>query len=261
MKYREYKPGHLLRDYVEAYVSFSWNDPDGKDAPVQRCLPHGIPGLIVHIAGDRSYFIDKGQRLTHPEAYFVGIMKEAANWGMPSGSASFGVQFKPEGLVRLFNEPLASCFNGYVDAEDFFNRKLTSVISRIQDASNDEQRIFLMENYLHNRLKDLHTARNYISESIRLIRSSVHEISMKELSRQVCVCERQLQRSFKNTIGLSPKYYQRINRFSKAFRMTGSSKADWSQLAYQLGYSDQAHFIRDFKEFTGDSPGRFFAQS
>lgn len=259
IQYNEYKPNPLLQDYVDAYFAFSYFDPEGKDAPVQRCMPHGMAGLIIHVGGARSYFIDGSQSFLHPEAYFVGIIKETAYWGMPSGSASFGVRFKPEGLVRLFSEPLSGTFNGYVDADVFFNRKLSSVIHQVQDAATDRERIFLVESYLHNRLKSIRSERNYLADSLHIIRASQHDLSMKQLSDMVCVGERQLQRSFKTLLGLSPKYYQRINRFSKAFQLTESGSGPWTSIAYQAGYADQAHFIRDFKEFAGDSPRRFFA--
>lgn len=258
--YKEYKPSPLLRDYVEAFVLIGWKSPEGADSPVQRCLPHGTPGLLIHIGQGRSFYMDNEREVIHPEAYFVGVVTEAAQWRMTSGTVKFGVRFTPEGIIRLFEEPLADCYNYFVDADSYFNKKLTSVISRIQDASTDEQRIFVMENYLYNRIRNLETQRNYLAESLRIIRSSAHDLSMKELSKQVFVCERQLQRMFKNSLGVSPKYYQRINRFNKALQFTEATGSDWSQVAYSFGYSDQAHYIRDFKEFTGETPVRFFAQ-
>ncbi|MDQ2863707.1 MAG: helix-turn-helix domain-containing protein, partial [Bacteroidota bacterium] len=72
----------------------------------------------------------------------------------------------------------------------------------------------------------------------------------------VYVSPLQLQRSFQEKMGLTPKAYQRLIRFRNVYRDMQSLKTvgGWAGLSYDLGYADQAHLIREFKEFTGFMP-------
>jgi AraC-like DNA-binding protein len=64
---------------------------------------------------------------------------------------------------------------------------------------------------------------------------------------------------FKNQVGATPKQYLRIMRFQKAIQEMGTnaSSFDWSGLALQSGFYDQAHFINDFRDFSGFTPGEY----
>jgi AraC-like DNA-binding protein len=74
------------------------------------------------------------------------------------------------------------------------------------------------------------------------------------------VGERQLQRMFKDNLGLSPKSYFRLMRFRHAVAsVRGRREIDWLDLTHTLGYSDQSHFIRDFKAFAGVTPSALCA--
>ena len=70
-----------------------------------------------------------------------------------------------------------------------------------------------------------------------------------------CLSLRQFERVCKQRIGMPPKLFARIIRFSKAYRLyENSAYKNWTSIAYECGYFDQMHFIRDFKEFTGVTP-------
>ena len=72
--------------------------------------------------------------------------------------------------------------------------------------------------------------------------------------------ERQIQRLFKEYMGINPKAYQRIMRFRSTWEnVMNSSQPDWAQMAYAMGYADQAHLIRDFKTLSGVTPRKAYS--
>ncbi|MBO6830035.1 helix-turn-helix domain-containing protein [Allomuricauda sp.] len=88
--------------------------------------------------------------------------------------------------------------------------------------------------------------------------SSGHSISIDALSESLCISNRGLQKLFKKHIGMSPSYYRKIIRFNKAVRLLSmNSESSLTQISYACGYFDQAHFIKDFREFGGLSPSEF----
>lgn len=69
---------------------------------------------------------------------------------------------------------------------------------------------------------------------------------------------RQLQRLFREYVGVSPKWViQRYRLLDAAERVAAGTTIDWADLSLDLGYADQAHFIRDFKKLVGRSPAEY----
>jgi len=66
-----------------------------------------------------------------------------------------------------------------------------------------------------------------------------------------------LENLFKKWVGLSPKLFARIIRFSYIFQLVQDNNQSWSSLAYEAAYYDQSHFIRNFKSFTGENPADY----
>jgi transcriptional regulator GlxA family with amidase domain len=91
----------------------------------------------------------------------------------------------------------------------------------------------------------------------RLIIEKRGAISISEVAEEAGISERSLERFFQGYIGLSPKFYSRIVRFSNIFKLVKADQFQWSQIAFLAGYYDQSHFINNFKEFTGEEPGSY----
>ncbi len=82
-------------------------------------------------------------------------------------------------------------------------------------------------------------------------------VAVAVMAQSIGLSERQLERLFKKYIGLSPKFYTRIIRFSTIFELIQQEDPGWAGLAYESGFYDQSHFIRNFKAFTGEDPSRY----
>jgi AraC-like DNA-binding protein len=86
--------------------------------------------------------------------------------------------------------------------------------------------------------------------------------SVSELATQCGMTPRTLERRFRSEVGLTPKMYQRVVRFRRAFRLLGETgQGAWAQVAVRSGYYDQAHMIRDFSQFAGAPPTSFFGSN
>lgn len=255
---KEYQPSISLQHIVDCYWTAEFHGAPGEISPLQRCYPLGMTELIVHLYGNPSGGILQNRWRIFPEAFMVGIMKAPVDWHMFGPSAMFGIRFKPEGVIQLFKSTLADLANAYVDATSFLGREHTPIIERLQEAPDNKARIFVIETFLHNQLAKFNPEKNYFTEAVKRIRNSNGSFTHEVLSDNFFVCERQLQRLFKTNFGMSPKSYARIMRFRSAYDQVKSCKeVEWSDLAYTLGYTDQAHFIHDFKEYSGSTPKSF----
>jgi AraC-like DNA-binding protein len=99
-----------------------------------------------------------------------------------------------------------------------------------------------------------------LDRSLTLIYSTRGQIRIDEIAAKLGLSNRQLVRKFNNSIGLSPKEFTRVIKFIGSLNyLKVNPKRNLAEAAYTCGYYDQAHFIRDFKEYAGLTPSQFLA--
>jgi len=227
---------------------------------VQRCLPFGTLELIIHLDDNRAHALFSNCWQELPQAFFAGLYQDAVQWKSVGTTRKFGIQLKPESLPQLFNVPIASVFNNFTDLETFFGKDINRLVDNVYGIPDIEEVIRAAEVFLLARLRHLNAERNYVYEAARLIRQSKGSLTIEALSEHLYISKRQLERSFKDNYGTTPKMYQRIIRFRSAYEsfQRTTSIPNWLDASYSFGYSDQAHFIREFKQFTNDAPTTVF---
>lgn len=255
ISYREIQPSPDLQPYVDCYWLQAFSETDGHTSPIQRCPPFGTVELIVHLDDNHceALFDEKWQKL--PQGFLAGLYRDTVLWRSPGNTRKFGIRLKPEALHVLFRVPASALYNDYTSIDNVA-RKATSFTEGLMGISTFEAAVAKAESYLKEQLLKNSQETNYFIEAANLMRCTKGSISIEEVSSRLAVSPRQLQRVFKDQIGASPKTFGRIIRFSNAYReMQKLNEAGgWVGLSYLLGYSDQAHFIREFKEFSGLIP-------
>jgi AraC-like DNA-binding protein len=112
---------------------------------------------------------------------------------------------------------------------------------------------------LSARIGDGPVADALVSESLRLLRGQVRTIRIRQLLKYLGLSERQFERRFRRAVGILPHQYLRIVRFQEALRLLRERQFEkMSDLASELNYADQSHFIKEIKEFSGYTPSVLF---
>jgi transcriptional regulator GlxA family with amidase domain len=100
-----------------------------------------------------------------------------------------------------------------------------------------------------------------MQRTVSMIMESIGNITVKELSTKLNISDRQIERKFKEQIGISPKMFSRLIRINYVFKLLRTNpELNWQDVIFLCGYYDQAHFIRDFKEISGESPNVFLSR-
>ena len=165
------------------------------------------------------------------------------------------VGFHPGGLFRLLGIPLSEMVDESYNAADVFGAELTAMNNRLQEDIDFDEIKKVIETFLLQKAKSLKKALPFDLAMLELLRVNGN-VSVEHIASLACLSLRQFERVSKERIGLPPKLFARLVRFSNAYRLhENNPEISWTSIAYECGYFDQMHLIRDFKEFAGVAPG------
>ena len=174
-----------------------------------------------------------------------------------SGSVGMlAVVFYPYALRAFFPNPISEFTNQSLPLDTIFPAEIKELQERIIEADGVYSRILLIEFFLLSRLSipnDFSLAR----EAVNIITGVNGQLTVSDVARQLDISKRQLERIFLKTVGISPKKFGRIARLNTSIKLFERATS-LTTLAYEAGYFDPSHLIRDFREFTGLSPKAFF---
>ena len=158
--------------------------------------------------------------------------------------------------------PAGELTNRCARTDDILNSEGFQIVEGLlKDCHTTDERIDVLDHHLLHHLakdvsKDFSTA-----AAVDRIEKKKGRVKNNGLAKSVGWSSRQLERHFKEQVGMSPKQLCRNVRFKYAFQHLASSRGHrFASMAIDCGYSDQSHLIRGFKHFTGTSPGTFFKQ-
>jgi AraC-like DNA-binding protein len=132
-------------------------------------------------------------------------------------------------------------------------------MGRLREAPDRATRTSLFASHLARRLSNGPPPNADVARAMKEIHRHGGRLTMRALSQRVAIPERRLERLFSEHAGVSPKQLSRIARVQRALSVLDDEggSLSWGQFAMELGFADQAHFIREFKVLTGVTPARY----
>ena len=256
----EYMPCQNLRPFVELYWEGNFNvDASGRTSI--KMIPNGCLELIIHL-NDLHCDLEKDNTWSQtPDYMILGLFTKPCEVRFKNFVKVFAVRFKPEGLYNVFGLPASMLKDRYEDMQLILGNGFRDFCHRLKEEKDIIAMIKCAENYLLNNLLDRKIGRNYINLAAEIIRKT-KGARIEDLADKLFISQRQLEREFKDKLGISPKQYLRLTRVNEVFRLLNDNQMlDLTSIAYQCGYFDQAHFINDFKKITGYNPSIFIKGS
>lgn len=164
------------------------------------------------------------------------------------------VDFLPGAIFRLLGIPMNELFDGGFDATDFFGADMQTVNNRLQHITDLEEGKNSVEAFLLSKATRL-KERLPFDSALGVLLKNNGLMSVEQTASLACLGVKQFERKCKERIGMGPKTYARILRFSKAYRLHEAfPHLSWTKITYEAGYYDQMHLVRDFKVFAGVNP-------
>ena len=238
MRYREFAPGADAGRFVACY----WMLEGATPGDVQRVVPDGRAELILNL--DQPFeSLQDGRWQAQPQTFFAGQLTGPLRLRAPSATRILGVRFRPGGAGQLLGVPMQETTDRVIPAADLGLRSL----GELTTVAALERALPAMERGSPDELAD---------EAARLLAAAP---DVGAVAVRLGVSSRQLERRFKRRVGMSPKHFARIRRFQRVFHAMEGCSLGWVGAAAACGYYDQAHLIRDFRDFAGEAPAQLLA--
>ena len=174
---------------------------------------------------------------------------------MRKGAGCIAICFHPGMAYRFFKIPFHLLSNTTTSLADLWHTKAGELEDVVANAGTNNKRIALLQQYLLQQLGKVDD-NPQIKYCLQQVQQSKGLISLAALTKSIGMSQRHLARQFQQFVGLSPREYLRVSRFIYSLEHLSNHAADsLTQVAYRSGYYDQAHFIRDYKQYTGFTPG------
>ncbi len=246
---------------LTAFVKRYWTlDGQKENTPLKNTIvPDGTVKLIFHYGDTYKHHSQTGKTTILPKCFLIGQLTKPYVIEPIGVTGSFVVQFKPNGFLTFTSIPIKKMENTAVPLDKLFGENGKKLGELILNANATSERIQIMETFLFKELADKKTIDNIVNSTVETIFHANGQFSVNEFSKSNNINRRQLARKFSLTIGLSPKQLAKTIRIQKTLKVLLNEEIkSLTDLAYKNEYYDQAHFIKEFREFTGLTPKEFF---
>lgn len=260
MKPEIFEPSAALQEFVMCY----WNlEGDKASTPAKNTIvPDGTMKLIFHYADTYRHHPKNGESMVLPRCFLIGQLTQPYVVEPLGQTGSFVVRFHPNGFLPFTTIPIRQMENTAVPVENLFGQEGVRIGEQILRAQNTAERIACIEEFLCNRLTQKKTIDLVVKTTVDTILDANGKGTVDEFSRKLKINRRQLTRKFSAATGLSPKQLSKTIRIQHALKaMLCEEVESLTELAYENDYFDQAHFIKEFKAFTGLTPKAFHGEA
>ncbi|HTQ65995.1 MAG TPA: helix-turn-helix domain-containing protein [Puia sp.] len=252
MKFNTYIPCDILKPFVKSFAVQETTEEN-----TYKVLPD--TGLVIGFQYKGK--LSRLQNETETPLSISGVSGLADHSRTFKNSPDIGtvlIFFKEAGATQFFRQPLHELFRESVSLDNFMLRsELIFLEEQLAEAMTDTQRIASVEHFLISRMTNTEPDKLVLA-ALALIHKSKGNIRIKELTEQLFISQSPLEKRFRQALGASPKKFASIVRLKNVIQQYDSVNS-LTELGYETGFYDQAHFIKEFKTFTGDTPEKYFS--
>jgi len=252
---------HELSAGVEAHVESIFHyrgfEPDHS---IERVVPTGHVFVILELDDIERHTYDNETlepNASYRKVWVSGLHRNYISISAHQNSEMFVIQFKAFGAHPYLHVPMHEISDKVVLGSEFANANLLRLREEVLAAASSTDKFNIAEKWLADHYQKAKETPAAVVDIVTLLQTEPAS-KLNEIIKSFSGTQKHLIAQFKKYIGITPKQYQRILRFNDVFaRMQGDQFLSWSDIAHLCGYSDQSHFIREFRHFSGFNPKTF----
>lgn len=249
----EILPSAILAPYIKNYTVVTIN----KDLDNEVFYPSGYVDFIVNISEGFAATIINGKRKDTPAIELLGHLTLPTRLNVAKGTSVLIARIYPYASALFFSDPLSEFTNYATDMYDVALNENRELYNRIMETNELASKINILESHFLQQLKKNETRLKKVSivQALSKQISLDHQkLDLPVLAQQSGLSERYIQKLYLSNIGISPAAFTSVIRYNKSLQLVLNTTQSLTEIAYDCGYYDQAHFIKEFRKFTGITP-------
>ncbi len=257
MEYREIIPGELLRPYVQCYYTFESETGVEMDDTV---FPGGHMEVIFNLGEGIWQFSVNDVFQTTPPVELWGKLTQPLAVRSAGKNKMLGIRFHAHSAAYFLDGEVGRFNDQVTDLRDLLGEPVKTLHARLKGTPQLHKRIALIEKFLLGRLAKKEKRLGHIAmvgQIVKDLQQTDGPDHIETIASRYNISSRYLSKLFLQYTGVTPKFYNKINRFQLSLQLISEHPSSLTTVAYDCGYFDQSHFIRDFKLFTGFTPSAY----
>jgi len=248
--FRQMFPCISLQPYIQCYwqikTELSFTSPS-----TELLHPNGGLGVIINFGSPLIY---EGKSIYHT-GFMDGIHTKTRQMSMTGHVDAIGIRFNPGGASRFFSTPLSEISNSNINLHDLAMGQLIESCQEEREINPENDILKFVDNLLAKRLVEPLSSEPLIQHIANKIKNNNGKSTIAEVINDIGKSDRQIERLFKGSIGMTPKQYARTIRMENArLLLKNRNLQSLTEIGEMAGFYDQAHFIREFRAIIGLSP-------
>jgi AraC-like DNA-binding protein len=254
MLYAQKKPDTRLNPIIKRF--WMADSRDDRTVHQQKIIPDGYPEIIFHY-GDPYRIKINAQWKIQSRYLLAGQMTHFFYLRNTGKTGMFAITLQPWALKKLFSLNMTRLVDQVLPIDRPLVKLLLQVKNIAVSSMHFDEKTSAVEKWFYQYLKNINTTYTKGEKAAEILLIEKGKITVQEILKRVDISEKSLERYFRSNIGLTPKFYSRIIRMSHIFSLVNENNINWSEVAFLTGFYDQSHFIKNFKEFTGEEPSNY----
>lgn len=262
MIYRCFHPSIHLRDFIRDYLLIHFEFTSFETPPVKPYPACPKQGIIFYIRGSVvSTNPLTGSSQKRAKTVIFGQPVTRQDLHLSNDYLAISVRFQPGALYKFLGVPMSHFIQKNEDAEMVIGPEIKTIHEQLEGATSYETMLVLLEEFLWTKIRKLKENIHPADKIGQILSENPQSFALDNLARVACLSTSQLERRFLQQIGVPPKFYARICRFYNAYLLKQRSPTvPWLDIAWQTGYNDYQHMVKDFKAFAGGTPNCFIKE-
>ena len=257
MKYTEIAPGESLKNYVKCFYLY---ESETSVSFVDKAFATGCIEIMFNLGNGQWQTEENGNFITTPGIELWGQIIQPLSFKSLGKNTMFGIRFFPHTASIFLNDNVELFNNKVTDYKNVAGNAVHQLHVKLLAPQALDKRVEITEAFLLQRLSLSEKGLN----RIHLIGNIIRELKQEDffdnidnVASRYGITSRYLQKLFLQYTGLTPKLFSKINRFQNSLLLVAKQNESLTSIAYECGYFDQSHFIREFKSFTGSTPSGY----
>jgi AraC-like DNA-binding protein len=230
----------------------------------EKILPDGAIELIIDLDMQPKTIFDDETSVrfrTVKRAWISGERTRYIVIGAEANQSMVGIRFRPGGAYPFFRFPISELSESVTELDLIWGRLVDEIRDELLEIQSPDERLLRLETFLMRQVQRSLEPNRMITFAVHQLQHSPQFLAIRDLANTIGITQKHLISQFEKVVGLRPKSFSRVCKFQRVVNLIEQQQqVEWSAIALECGYYDQAHFIKEFQAFSGLNPSAYVTQ-